>query len=68
MEGLLIFGDTKSAYLRHEVPVPLPDPIAYVEAGDARHVFAGSLDVPRLGRSGRSRLRGDAVRGARADE
>lgn len=53
MEGLLIFGDTKSAYLRHEVPVALPDPTAYLEAGDARHVFAGSLDVPRLTRLGK---------------
>ena len=52
MDGLLIYGDTKSAYLRHEVPVALPDPVAYLEAGGERHVFAGALDVPRLSRLG----------------
>ena len=53
MDGLLIYGDTKSAYLRHEVPVALPDPVAYLEAGGERHMFAGALDAPRLSRLGK---------------
>ncbi len=48
MPDLLIYGDSKSSSLRHEVPVPLPDPIAFVERGDRRWIFAGSLDIPRL--------------------
>jgi Xaa-Pro aminopeptidase len=52
MDGLLIYGADKSAYLRHEIPVSLPDPVAYLEADGARHVFAGSLDVPRLTKLG----------------
>jgi Xaa-Pro aminopeptidase len=45
---ILIFGDLRSYSLRHEVPLPLPDPIAFVERGGQRAIFAGSLDVPRL--------------------
>lgn len=48
MKGLLIYGDSRSAYLRHEIPVPLPDPVAYLEADGQRHVFAGSLDIHRM--------------------
>jgi len=46
--SLLIFGDSKYPSLRHEVPVPLPDPIAYIESDDSRTIVAGSLDVPRM--------------------
>jgi Xaa-Pro aminopeptidase len=47
--GVLIVGDTlRSPELRHEVPVPVPDPIVYVEQNGGRHVFAGSLELPRL--------------------
>jgi Xaa-Pro aminopeptidase len=48
MPSILIFGDSKYPSLRHEVPLPLPDPIAYVEAGDSRTIVAGSLDLPRM--------------------
>jgi Xaa-Pro aminopeptidase len=48
MPDVLIFGDTRSPSLRHELPLPLPDPLAYVERNGSRYVFAGSLDVPRL--------------------
>src|SRR3954452_1011555 len=48
MDGLLIYGADKSAYLRHEIPLSLPDPVAYIETNGSRHVFAGALDVPRL--------------------
>jgi Xaa-Pro aminopeptidase len=47
-ENVLIYGDSRSYSLRHEVPVPFPDPVAYLEAGGRRRVLAGLLDVPRL--------------------
>jgi Xaa-Pro aminopeptidase len=46
--NVLIYGDSKYPALRHEVPVPLPDPIAYLEVGGTRYILAGSIDVPRL--------------------
>lgn len=54
MPDILMCGDSRYASLRHEVPVPLPDPIAYIEAGGKRHVFAGTLDVPRLTELGKT--------------
>lgn len=48
MADVLIYGDSRYPSLRHEVPVPLPDPIVYIEKAETRYVFAGSLDVPRL--------------------
>jgi Xaa-Pro aminopeptidase len=46
---LLIYGDTiRSPELRHEVPVPVPDPFVYAEKDGARYVFVGSLEVPRI--------------------
>jgi Xaa-Pro aminopeptidase len=30
------------------VPLPLPDPIIYVERSGARFIFAGALDLPRM--------------------
>jgi Xaa-Pro aminopeptidase len=46
--SVLIYGDSRSYSLRHEVPVAFPDPVAYLEVDGQRHVLAGSLDVPRL--------------------
>jgi Xaa-Pro aminopeptidase len=46
--ALLIYGDSRSYSLRHEVPLAFPDPVAYLEVDGRRHVIAGSLDVPRL--------------------
>lgn len=51
--NILLYGDSRSAYVRHEVPVALPDPVGYLEAGGDRHVLAGSLDVPRMTELGR---------------
>jgi Xaa-Pro aminopeptidase len=49
MPDVLIFGDTvRSAELRHEVPVPAPDPFIYVERNGGRYVFVDSLEVPRM--------------------
>jgi Xaa-Pro aminopeptidase len=46
---VLIYGDTvRSPELRHEVPVPVPDPFLYVESNDSRYAFVGSLEVPRM--------------------
>lgn len=49
MPNVLIFGDTiRSPELRHEVPVPVPDPFIYVERNGDRWAFVGSLEVPRM--------------------
>jgi Xaa-Pro aminopeptidase len=49
MPDVLIFADTiRSPELRHEVPVAAPDPMIYVERDGSRHIFAGSLEIPRL--------------------
>ena len=49
MADVLIFGDTiRSPALRHEVPVPVPDPFIYVERNGSRWAFVGSLEVPRM--------------------
>ena len=47
-EDILIYGDSRSYSLRHEVPLPFPDPVAYLEVGGKRWVLAGSVDLPRL--------------------
>jgi Xaa-Pro aminopeptidase len=47
-ETVLIYGDSRSYSLRHEVPLPFPDPVAYLEVGGERWVLAGSIDIPRL--------------------
>jgi Xaa-Pro aminopeptidase len=49
MPDVLMFGDTiRSPELRHEVPVPVPDPFIYVERNGSRWAFVGSLEVPRM--------------------
>jgi Xaa-Pro aminopeptidase len=49
VEDLLIYGDTvRSPELRHEVPVPVPDPFLYVERNGSRYAFVGSLEIPRM--------------------
>jgi Xaa-Pro aminopeptidase len=46
---LLIYVDTvRSPELRHEVPVPVPDPFLYVERNGSRYAFVGSLEIPRM--------------------
>jgi Xaa-Pro aminopeptidase len=46
---LLIYGDTvRSPELRHEVPVPVPDPFLYAERNGSRFAFVGSLEIPRM--------------------
>ena len=49
MPDVLIYGDTmRSPELRHEVPVPIPDPFLYVETGGRRVVILHSLEIPRV--------------------
>jgi Xaa-Pro aminopeptidase len=49
MADVLIYADTlRSPELRHEVPVPVPDPFVYAERNGSRYVFVGSLEIPRM--------------------
>jgi Xaa-Pro aminopeptidase len=49
VEAVVIFADTiRSPELRHEVPVPAPDPMIYVERDGTPLVFSGALELPRL--------------------
>jgi Xaa-Pro aminopeptidase len=46
---VLIHGDTmRSPEMRHEVPVPIPDPFLYAEKDGRRVVFLHSLEIPRV--------------------
>jgi len=46
---VLIHGDTmRSPEMRHEVPVPIPDPFLYVEKDGRRVVVLHSLEIPRV--------------------
>ncbi|HET6866772.1 MAG TPA: Xaa-Pro peptidase family protein [Solirubrobacteraceae bacterium] len=49
MSDVLICGDTiRSAELRHEIPLDVPDPFLYAEASGARHVVVASLECARI--------------------
>ena len=49
MPDVLIHGDTmRSPDLRHEVPVPIPDPFLYAEKDGRRIVILHSLEIPRV--------------------
>ena len=49
MPDVLIHGDTmRSPDLRHEVPVPIPDPFLYAEKDGRRVVILHSLEIPRV--------------------
>ena len=49
MPDILIFGDTiRSPELRHEVPLPVPDPFLYVEHNGSRTVVISSLEIARI--------------------
>lgn len=49
MSDVLIFADSMSdASMRHEVPVPFPDPFLYVERDGERHGVVTSFEVSRL--------------------
>lgn len=49
MTDVLIYGDTiRSAEMRHELPLRVPDPFMYLEARGERHAVASSLERSRL--------------------
>jgi Xaa-Pro aminopeptidase len=49
MTDVLIYGDSvRSPELRHEVPVPIPDPFLYIEKDGRRIVVLHSLEIPRV--------------------
>ena len=49
MPDVLIYADSfRSADMRHAIPLGVPDPILYAEAGGAKHVFTHSMEAPRL--------------------
>jgi Xaa-Pro aminopeptidase len=49
-EQVLIYADTvRSAELRHEIPLTVPDPFYYVESNGDRHVAAHSMELARMG-------------------
>jgi Xaa-Pro aminopeptidase len=46
---VLIYGDTmRSPEMRHEVPVPIPDPFLYAEKDGRRIAILHSLEIPRV--------------------
>jgi Xaa-Pro aminopeptidase len=49
MTDVLIFADTeRSADMRHELPLMIPDPFLYAEVGGARHAVMASYECPRV--------------------
>jgi Xaa-Pro aminopeptidase len=49
VNDVLIYADSMSdASMRHEVPVPIPDPFLYVERSGVRHAVVTSFEVSRL--------------------
>jgi Xaa-Pro aminopeptidase len=49
VSDVLIYADSMSnASMRHEVPVPIPDPFLYVERSGVRHAVVHSFEVSRL--------------------
>jgi Xaa-Pro aminopeptidase len=49
VSDVLIYADSMhSAEMRHEVPVPVPDPFLYVERNGDRHAVVTSFEVSRL--------------------
>ena len=49
MPDVLIHGDTvRDPAMRHEIPLMVPDPFLYAEAGDERHVVVSSLERSRI--------------------
>ena len=51
MRGLLLAGDTeRSAALRHEIPVPIIDPLLFAEVDGRRYVLTTRLESERIQR------------------
>ena len=53
MSDVLIYADTmRSAEMRHQVPVAVPDPFLYVERNGSRHAVLTSFEVDRVREAG----------------
>jgi Xaa-Pro aminopeptidase len=49
MTDVLIYADSMhSAEMRHEVPVPIPDPFLYLEQNGDRHAVITSFEISRI--------------------
>jgi Xaa-Pro aminopeptidase len=49
VSDLLIWADTlRSPEMRHEVPVPVPDPFLYLERNGERHVVISPFEIERV--------------------
>jgi Xaa-Pro aminopeptidase len=49
MSDVLIYADSMhGAEMRHEVPVPIPDPFLYLERDGERHVVVTSFEISRI--------------------
>jgi Xaa-Pro aminopeptidase len=49
MSDLLIYADSMhGAEMRHEVPVPIPDPFLYLERDGSRHAVLTSFEISRV--------------------
>jgi Xaa-Pro aminopeptidase len=49
MTDVLVYADTmRSPELRHEVPLPVPDPFLYVERDGERHAVVTSFEIDRI--------------------
>ena len=49
MRGLLLFGDTeRSASLRHEIPVPIIDPLLFAEVDGRKYILTTRLESERV--------------------
>ena len=49
MSAVLIFADSiRSPEMRHEVPLPVPDPFLYVEVDGSRAVVASAFELSRI--------------------
>src|SRR4029453_8074834 len=49
MTDILIYADSiRAAEMRHEVPIPIPDPFMYVERNGDRHAVITAFEVSRL--------------------
>ncbi|HEU6445874.1 MAG TPA: M24 family metallopeptidase [Gaiellaceae bacterium] len=52
MRGLLLAGDTeRSAALRHEVPIPIIDPLLFAEVDGRQYVLTSRLERERVARA-----------------
>jgi Xaa-Pro aminopeptidase len=49
MPDVLLYADTeRSAAMRHEIPIGVPDPFGYAEVGGKVYVFTSSLELERI--------------------